>query len=188
MKPSRTLPLLFVLVLLSLMSCGYYAGDGSLSQQYETITIPYAKNDLDGFLTKELTKVFATDSDLRVENCEADLILNVELLNIDEENIGFRYDRNKRGELIHEVIPVETRLIARAIVSLVDASSGCLVVQPIVIEATYDFDHDYNSPLNSVNIFSLGQLTDYDEAYDAAVKPLYHNLARKICDYVSDVW
>lgn len=188
MKPFKGAPFFAALFLLALTSCGYYAGDGSLANQYETITIPYAKNDLDGFLTKEITKVFATDSDLRVENYEADLILNVELLNIDEENIGFRYDRNKRGELIHEVIPVETRLIAKAIVSLVDASNGCLIVQPIVIEATYDFDHDYTSPLNSVNIFSLGQLTDYDEAYDAAVKPLYHNLAKKICDYVSDVW
>lgn len=177
-----------VLTLFFLTACGYYAGDGSLAQQYETVSIPYAKNDLDGFLTKELVRVFATDSDLTIRNSDADLILNVELLNIDEENIGFRYDRNKRGEFIHEVIPVETRLVARACISLVDAETGCLIVQPIVIEATYDFDHDYTSPQNSVNIFSLGQLTDYDEAYDAAVKPLYHNLAKKICDYVSDVW
>lgn len=177
-----------ILTLLLLSSCCYYAGAGSLSSRFQTVSIPYVKDDRDGVLTRELIKAFATRSTLEVVNCAGDLTLNVEIINVDEENIGFRYDRNKKGRFIHEVIPVETRLKVVACVSLVEAVSGNFIVQPIYIEATYDFDHDYTSPMNAVNIFSLGQLTDYDEAYDAALKPLYHKLAQKICDYVNDVW
>ena len=35
---------------------------------------------------------------------------------------------------------------------------------------------------------SLGQLTDYDQAYDAALKPLYEQLAIKIADYIKLAW
>lgn len=177
-----------LLLALFFSSCGYKGGQGSLISEYETVTIPYVKNDVDGFMTRELTRSIATRSPLRVENEEADLILSVDLLKIDEENIGFRYDRHKRGKLIDNIIPVETRLFARAEITLIQASTGCIVMEPVVIVASYDFDHDYTSPNNAVNIFSLGQLTDYDEAYDAALKPLYRNLAIKIADYISDLW
>ncbi len=178
----------FILLALFFSSCGYKGGQGSIITEYETVTVPYVKNDVDGFMTRELIRSIASRSPLRVENDEADLILSVDLFKIDEENIGFRYDRHKRGKLIDNIIPVETRLFAKAEITLIQASTGCVVIGPVVIQASYDFDHDYTSPNNAVNIFSLGQLTDYDEAYDAALKPLYHNLAVKIADYISDLW
>ena len=54
----------------------------------------------------------------------------------------------------------------------------------MIIKASMDFDHDYYSSRHGVNIFSLGQLTDYDTAEDTVRKPLNDRLAEKIADYV----
>ena len=73
-------------------------------------------------------------------------------------------------------------------VSLIDAASDCYVVGPIVITAEVEFDHDYNSSPDGVNVFSLGQLTDLDEARDAADDPLNRQLAQNIIDYLVHLW
>lgn len=176
--------LCFLWLALVLTSCGYRWGDGDIAGRYKTISIHFAEGDLSGALTQAVVHEIASQTSLVYVNGGADLELVIKLKEIDEENVGFRYDRNKHDKRVDYIIPTETRLQAFAEVTLVDRAEGCALFGPLWLEASYDFDHDYYTSHNAVNIFSLGQLTDYDEAYDAAMKPLYQNLARKIIDYL----
>ncbi len=172
------------LVFVVLTSCGYHYGAiGSLSS-YRTIFIPYVKNDEDGRMTAALVKVISAQTGLQYEKSCADLTLVVEILEFENENIGYRYDRKNDGNVRHSIIPTETRLRAVAQVTLMDNINAKPLAGPAKITATVDFDHDYERTRNGVNIFSLGQLTDYDEAYDAAFRPLYDVLSQKIADFI----
>lgn len=179
---------LVFLGILVFSACGYQFGEGELTKGYATISISFAGGDLKGALTQAVVNEIATQTNLLYVNGGADLELFMVLKEVDEVNVGFRYDRNKHNELVDYIIPAETRLKAYAEVTLWDRGQGCALVGPVLLEASNDFDHDYYSSRNAVNIFSLGQLTDYDEAYDAALKPLYQNLARKIVDYLKNIW
>ncbi len=44
----------------------------------------------------------------------------------------------------------------------------------------------YYSSRKGVNVFSLGQVTDIDEARDVAEYPLHRRLAQKIVDYINN--
>lgn len=172
---------------LLLTSCGYHSGpDGALSS-YETISIPYVKNDEDGRMTAMLVKVISAESGLQYEKCGGDLTLLVEMLEFENENIGYRYDRKNDGKLTHSIIPTETRLFIVAQVTLMDSVSAEPIAGPVKITASVDFDHDYERTRNGVNVFSLGQLTDYDEAHDAAFHPLYRILSQKIADFIMNI-
>ncbi len=168
--------------------CGYHFGLGELPDQYSTISIPYAKGDFDGAFTTEVIRQFATTGSFKYVRTGGDLILKITLIDFDDDNIGFRYYKDKEGKRTRETIPVETRLFATAQVSVIDACTGVVVLGPAAIEASTDFDHNYYSTRNSINVFSLGQLTDFDEAYDAAIRPLNQCLAKKVVDYVIDSW
>jgi hypothetical protein len=163
-------------------------GEGDFITRYETVTIPFAEGDWQGMFTRALTNAIASETTLHVVNSGGDLILNVCLKRRDEENVGFRYDRNGRGKLIDYISPAETRISVFAEVTVIEAESGCCRIGPLLFEASYDFDHEYYSSQNGINIFSMGQLTDYDEALDAALKPLYQKLAEKIADYLQNAW
>lgn len=176
------------LILLLGSSCGWRMGEGNLVENYSTISVPFAERDRQGFLTQYVIQELVERSPLRYTNQGGDLNLVVKLCTVDTENVGFRYDRKKNGELIDYIIPTETRLKAVAEVTLVDPCQNTPLLGPLLIEAWVDFDHDWYSTFGAVNIFSLGQLNDYDEAYDAALKPLYCRLARKIVDYVIYAW
>lgn len=178
--------LIFGLALL-LPSCGYHYGKNSQLSTYETISIPYVKNDADGRMTASLIKVISAESGLQYVKCGGDLTLLVDLLTFENENIGYRYDRKNDGKFRHSIIPTETRLIVVAQVTLIDSLTAKPLAGPAKIVATVDFDHDYERTRNGVNVFSLGQLTDYDEAYDAAFQPLYFVLSQKIADFMMNI-
>ncbi|QLH37050.1 MAG: hypothetical protein HWD61_13675 [Parachlamydiaceae bacterium] len=177
----------FILSSLLLSACGYQYGTGVALAPYTSITIPYVKNDLDGRMTAALVKVISAETGLQYEKAGGDLSLMVEILEYENENIGFRYDRKNDGQLRHSIIPTETRLFVVALVSLIETASGKSLAGPAKITAYVDFDHDYERTRNGVNVFSLGQLTDYDEAYDAALQPLYRVLSYKIADFVLSI-
>lgn len=171
-------------------SCGYRYGQGGLSAEYRTISVPYVENDKDGLLTAALVRQISARGAFQYLRDGGDLILKVIIIDFSEENIGFRYDRNKEGRIskYRDIIPTETRLTALAEVSVIDPCSGCIVLGPVRLTASVDFDHDYYSSRDAVNTFSLGQLSDIDEALDAAHRPLNEALARKIVDYLADSW
>lgn len=180
--------LLLLLMGASLAGCNYQFGRGELSQCYGTISVPYVKGDQHGELTTDIIKRLATSGAFRYIAEGGDLVLKVELIEFREENLEFRYDRKKTGERKHSIIPTETRLIALAEVLLVEGESGKVVRGPTRINASAEFDHTYYATRNEVNIFSLGQLNDFDAARDAVMRPLNRNLAEKIVDYVINSW
>lgn len=177
-----------LLALLLFSGCGWHTGEGDLIRGYSTVSVPFAEGDWRGAFTRALIEKIATETALNVVNCGGDLQVNVILKRTDEEDVGFRYDRTLKGERIDYIIPAETRLIVMAEVTVTETATGCSLLGPLLFKASYDFDHEYYSSQNAVNIFSLGQLTDYDEAYDAALKPLYEKLAKKIADYLQNAW
>lgn len=168
--------------------CGYRAGYEGLAAQYRTITVPYVEGDADGELTNSIIQQISQTGAFEYRNQTASLTLLVKVLNFNDENIGFRYDRHKDGRLRDTIIPVETRLFALVEIAVRDTCSGKIVLGPARLSASVDFDHDYYSSRNEINVFSLGQLSDFDAAEEAAHTPLNCVLARKIVDYIIDNW
>lgn len=177
------------LLLILLSSCGYQFGEGGFASQYQTISVPFVKGDWNGDLTTTLVESIAQSGSYTYRRCGGALILQVELMEFTDENVGFRHDRKKKREKLRKsIIPVETRIETTAEVKLVEAASGKVILGPVLITASVDFDHDYYSSRNGINTFSLGQLSDYDAAYDAMYHPLNVVLSRKIVDFVVDSW
>lgn len=173
--------------LLILTSCGYRTGQGGVVSSYKTISVPYVVGDLDGSLTSAIVRQLSRNGDLEYQSDGA-LALQIEIIDFRDVNIGFRYDRDNHGHLTKTIIPTETRITEICEVKVMEACSGKVVLGPTRIAASVDFDHDYYSSRNGVNIFSLGQLSDYDTAHDAVYVPLNQALAQKIVDYVCGYW
>lgn len=180
--------ILMMTALFFLTGCGYRAGYDGLASTYHTISIPYAEGDLNGQLTAAIISEVNKSGAFQYVNQCGNLRLIVKIIDFNDQNIGFRYDRHKDGRLRDTIIPVETRLFALAEVTLIDNMNERILLGPTKLSAHIDFDHDYYSSRNEVNVFSLGQLSDYDAAYDAANTPLNNALARIIIGYISDSW
>jgi hypothetical protein len=169
--------------------CAYHFGQGDLAERYSTISIPYVEGDTGGRLTAHLIRRLSTSGAFKYMPHDGSLILRANLVELRDENIGFRYDRKKEGKLKHAVIPAETRLSAIVEIRLIDSTTGKVVRGPARLTASVDFDHDYYySSRHEVNIFSLGQVNDIDAAHDAALEPLNRCLADKIADYIMNSW
>ena len=169
-----------------LSSCGY-RGEDSFLEHYSSISVPFVEGDSDGALTSAIVREISISSPLPYSQFNGDLILKVKLLDVEEDNVGYRYDRKKRGTIRKRLIPCETRVTAQLEVSLEDRY--CQQVLPkVIVTASLDFDHDYYSSRDSVNIFSLGQLSEVDAARDTVISPLNTLISKKIVDYLSDSW
>ncbi len=173
---------LILFLVLLLCGCGYRFEQADTLTPYSTVTIPYIEGDPYGEFTTAVIKRVAEYTNLTYNHDVGDLILKIKILEIRDQNIGFRYDRNKKGELIDSIIPSETRLEAVAELQVIDAISGSVLIGPVQFSASVEFDHDYYSSRNAINIFSLGQLIDYDAAYDTAIRPLSQSFAEKVVD------
>jgi hypothetical protein len=174
-------------VLLLLNSCGYHGEESFLSSNYSSISVPFVQGDQDGALTSAIVKELSVSSPIPYSQFSGDLVLKVKLLDVEEDNVGYRYDRKKRGALRKRLIPCETRVTAQVEVSL-ENRCGQEVLPKVIISASQDFDHDYYSSRNGVNIFSLGQLSEVDAARDTVISPLNSLISKKIVDYLSDSW
>lgn len=176
-------------MLLLCSGCQYHVGQGGLDERYSTICIPYACGDEDGQLTAALVKKVSETGILQYKPGSGELTLYVKLIKCKNKNIGFRYDRvRKKDELTNTIVPAETRRTLWCELVVVETCSGMELIGPVVISASVEFDHDYYSSRDRVNIFSLGQLGDIDAAYDACLTPLYQKLAEKIVDYINNSW
>jgi len=171
-----------------LSSCGYQPGYGDLTQSYQTFSIPFVDGDQTGELTAEIIKRMSDSSGLSYASCGGDIILQVKLIELRDENIGFRYDRKKEGKLKKVIIPSEARIKALIELQVIEAVSKRVIRGPVRLTASVDFDHTYYSSRRAINVFSLGQLNDYDAAQDAVKQPLYRQLAERIVDYVTSSW
>lgn len=175
-------------ILFSLTSCGYRMGNSSVLESYSTISVPYIEGDKNGELTAEVIKTLSSSSTLEFVHCGGRLVLKIKVVDFRDNNIGYRYDRNKDGQLIDQIIPAETRLGAIVELVVLDSATGCTVLGPAKIVASTDYDQEYYSARNGINIFSLGQVNDSYEARDAAFRPLNRVLAQKIVDFLNNSW
>ncbi len=180
----RALLLIYLMAGLVLTSCGYHLGSGG-SLPPIRVCIPFIEGDKDGLFTEELVRQISSRTSLVYDDQNPQARLVVKIIELRDENVGFRYDRKRSGELRHNIIPVETRLAVCAEVTLFSLCDGSIIFGPAVVGASIDFDHEYYPNRNAVNVFSLGQLTDIDAARDAAIYPLSRELARRIADYLT---
>jgi hypothetical protein len=171
-----------------LASCNYHFGHGELASHYTTISVPFADGDTDGSLTAEIIKKISTSGAFRYQVCDGDLLLKIKLKEIEDLNIGYRYDRKRDDRLKHSIIPSESRFILYAEVSVFDSRKNELIRGPTLIRANLDFDFDYYKVQHEANVFSLGQLNDVDSARDAARHPLNSRLAENIVEYLVNSW
>jgi hypothetical protein len=179
---------LILLAYCFITGCQYQFGHGDLSQRYTTISVPYIEGDQEGELTAYVIKNLSASGVFRYMSCGADLTLKIKLLDLREENIDFRYDRKKTGELKKSIIPTETRVHAMAEVYLLEQGTGRTIRGPMNVTASVEFDHTYYATRDEINVFSLGQLSDIDAARDAVMHPLNRSLAERIVDYVINSW
>ena len=174
----------FLLAAFVLGSCGYHLGEGRSTQEHMTISVPYVEGDRDGMLTTAIVKQISQTGVFTYHQTDARYLLRVKIIEFRDDNIGFRYDRNKHERLIKSLIPAETRLKMVTEVVLLDSYTDQYVLGPVQIVATADFDHEDYTSRRGINIFSLGQLSDVDDAQDVAMTPLNRRMARKIVDFV----
>ncbi len=203
---------IFIVFCLFFSSCGYRWGAGSWNAEYSTISVPYVQNDPNGDLTAALVHELTTTGTFIYCNQGGRLTLCATLLDITEENIGYRYEPKnakrkshseniddddnekeshyyeKKQKIKRSTIPTETRLRAIVEITLIDRCNNTCILGPVRVAGFVDFDHDYYESPNAVNVFSLGQLTDVEQAREAALSPLYHNLARNIVEYLRWGW
>lgn len=172
------------------MGCGYRLdrGEGLLTSRYRSISVPYVVGDEFGDLTAAVIKEIVQSGAFEYEAYTGALTLNIAQVDLREDNIGFRYDRRRSGKLTDDVIPTETRMIETVEITVVESASGCVILGPVRLSAYMDFDHDYYFSRDGVNVFSLGQLIDIDEAKIAVRAPLNERLAKKIVDYLTQSW
>lgn len=176
-------PLVLIFFFL-LSSCGYSIGDGSPLASYRSFTVPYICGDKTGEFTAALIKELSCSGFFSYRSCGAELVFKISLIELSDEDVGYRYDINKRGKKTHSLIPSETRLTAYAEIVVMETSSNRVVLGPVRLKASIDFDHEYYFIRKGVNVSSLGQVTDFDQAYEAALPVLSAKLAKKISDYV----
>lgn len=184
-QKKKLAPFVLILLLPLLMGCGYQFANGG---QCHSVTVPYAIGDTDGGLTSEVVKYLSTSGSYRYVQDGGDFVLKIRILDFRDKNIGFRYDVDSKGCRLNSIIPAETRTSIVVEIELVEANSCRCVIGPARLSASVDYDHEYYSSPNGVNVFSLGQLSDSYEARDAAVIPLNAAIAQKIVDYINNSW
>jgi hypothetical protein len=186
--------LLASLLAFSFSSCGYHT---AASDDKTTISVPYVEGDAEGQLTAELIRQL-TNSDLYTfVKKDGDFCLKVSIVGDKSDVVGFQYDQTTKQEgkkikIERNLMPLENRRTLTAQVTLTDSSSEEVIVGPVKITASTDYDYiDVNS-LDTVSFineqgkrektisFSLGQLDSIEGAQDAALTPVYRLLAQKI--------
>ncbi len=171
-------------------SCGYHT---AASDDKTTISIPYVTGDAQGQLTAELIRQLSNSNIYDFVRSDGDLILKVTLVGDKNDIVGFQYDlTTKKGKIERNLMAQENRRTLTAQVILTRGSTEEVVMGPVNIIATTDYDYiDVNS-LKEVSFinphgkrektinFSLGQLDSIEGAQDAALTPVYRQLAQKI--------
>jgi hypothetical protein len=178
--------------------CGYHSTISSNNQP--TISIPYIPGDTDGTLTAELVKKISSSGLFSYRTKNSNYILSVGIIQTQQEQIGYRRDRNKENQILKNISPVEGRLKIQANVSIIDDLTSKIVWGPRKFQAEVDFDYVNQESLNDLSFinqdgvrqtilsFSLGQVESVGSAQDTALQPLYRQLSQKIVDVISSEW
>jgi hypothetical protein len=157
------------------------------------------KGDDDGSLTSAIIRAFSSTGLVDVVSCGGDYELEVKILALADENIGFRTDPQKvDGKVRRNLLACEARTAMTVEAGLYD--HGKIVYGPYVIttDAEYDFVDgdsvrdltftDQRGKFLTVLPFSLGQLESVESAQVAAKNPLYLRISQKIVDAIRAEW
>jgi hypothetical protein len=174
----------FLSFLAILTGCGYTLNTVPGFNDAPTISIPYVEGDVDGQLTAALIQQVSISGEYVYRASGGEYTLAARIIDDTYENIGFRYDRSRKGCLKHYIIPVEMREGLLIEVQVIASCSGETILGPNRLYADLEYDHDYYSIRDGINVKSLGQLTDIDSAEDAAKTPLYRKLAEKVVSWL----
>lgn len=179
---------LLLLSLFLLAGCGYQFGHGSLVDDYESISVPYIKGDRHGLFTAAMAKELSTDGHLVYSRSNGQLCMRVEILDLVEDRIGYRYDLESDGTHSERLVPSEGRLTVEAELIVCETASGKRILGPVRFSTSVDFDHDFYTTPDRSPTFSLGQLDDIHVAREVAVTPLADKLAAVVVEYISHAW
>lgn len=189
----------FLFFFLLLSSCGYHLGRTKNSEKIE-ISIPYIKDDFNGLFTNELIKQVSYCPNISYKYTDADYVLNIKILSKSTKQIGYKYDRNNQNVRKKNLRPTEGRQIITVNVEMVDAKTNQTKFGPFQVSADSAFDYVEQDSLNDLSFiapngqrltvlsYSLGQLESIESAKEAALKPLYESLSKKIVDAISAYW
>lgn len=181
--------------LLLLSSCGYRWDNATLY----SLSIPFVSGDEDGTLTAELIRAFSSSTQANVVSSKGRYRLEVSIAAQPNEIIGFRIDAQvNNGKQQKNMVADEGRRTLVAQVCLYDSEKKILGPCRVAADADYDYvDGDSFQDLTFVDsqgqtqtilAYSLGQLESSEAAREAASKPLYRKLSRKIVDLISANW
>jgi hypothetical protein len=187
-----TIVTVIALQALSFTSCGYHT---AASDDKTTISIPYVEGDVQGQLTSEIIRQLANSDMYHFVKRDGDLNLQITLVGDKNDIVGFQYDlTTKKGKIERNLMAQENRRTLTAQVILTRCDTQEVVMGPLNISATTDYDFiDVNS-LKEVSFInphgkrektinlSLGQLDSIEGAQDAALPPLYRQLAQRIAN------
>jgi len=175
---------------LFLTGCGYRT---ATSDDKTTISIPYVEGDNQGQLTAEIIRQLTNSDIYDFVKDDGDLVLKVSLVGDRNDPVGFKYDRTeKKGKIEHNLMATENRRMLTAQVILSRAGTEEIVLGPLNITATGDYDYIDVNTLKELAFtnpqgkrektidFSLGQLDSIEGAQDAVLTPVYRQLAQKI--------
>lgn len=183
-----------LLGLLILSSCGYHFEGGERT----TIAVPYVIGDQEGELTAALIRQISQSPTLSYSHGEGNWILNVKIINVSDERIGFRHDRSPVTEKLRKHLEgIEDRRRVTAEVVIISSSTEEIIYGPQIVSAEMDYDYVDPNSLKDLSVqgpngkffpvegFSLGQLDTIDAAKSDCLRPLYRKLAQKIIDGIT---
>jgi hypothetical protein len=187
---------------LVLAGCGYrWQPETSHEIGRPTISVPYVLGDADGSLTAEIVRALAVSGFGEVRQWGARYRLEVAIIGAEGQTIGYRRDRQQiSGESEKNLVACERRKTIAVRATLYESESDEALLGPFRIEGTSDFDYvDGDSIQDLVFIgpkgisqvvlpFSLGQLESSEAAEEAAHRPLWVQLAKKIVDSIFAAW
>jgi hypothetical protein len=187
---------------LVLTGCGYrWQPETSYEEGWPTISVPYVLGDADGSLTAEIVRALAVSGFGKVQQWGARYRLQGSIAGAEWQTIGYRRDRQEiSGESQKNLVASERRKTIAVKAALYESESNKLFLGPFRIEGYTDFDYvDGDSIQDLVFIgpkgisqvalpFSLGQLESSEAAEEAAMRPLYVQIAKKIVDSIFAAW
>ncbi len=185
-------PFFALLGLILLCGCGYrYDGQDKVS-----VCVPYVVGDFEGELTDAIIEALSQTANFRYTRGDGDWILKANVKGAKNDRIGYRRDRrDKSGKRRRNVIGTENRQAISVEISIVNATTGKLILGPQTIRADADYDYVDPNSLQDLSFidpatgnrttsiaFSLGQLDSVGSAGQDAIYPIYKRLAQKIVD------
>jgi hypothetical protein len=182
----------------ALASCGYRFTPSQYEGERMSLSIPYIQGDPEALFNSELSRVFASSGRFDCLQSGGDYTLGIVLLSDTNDRIGYRYDRDDAtGRRKPNILAVENRRNILAQVTLYDSHSGDVILGPMPIKASSDYDYaDPGSPKDVVTYtpygpvpsirYSYGQLNTVEGAHDDCSPKVYTTLSQKILQAIEN--